>query len=149
MSAVREDVHIHAASRDVYAHIAALDRHAEWLPRSFDAVEASGDTIAFRLALPLHSAGTRLAVREAEPHTRLLLSSNGDGDSALHSLEWALHVEGPSSVHVTVEAVYERAGGLLGGLLESVLHRPLRRQALRDALWRLKQRCERRGASDA
>jgi hypothetical protein len=48
-------------------------------------------------------------------------------------------------VHVTVEAEYRPAAGLLGGLLEPVLHRPLRQQALRDVVWRLKQVAEGRG----
>ena len=147
MPCVREDRHRRAAPAGVYRRIAALDTLAEWLPPVFREVEASGRALAFRLELPLYSERAELAVETDDAPALFVLAGNGeDGAGALDSLTWALHAEGEHNVHLTLEAVYTPATGLLGWLLEPALHRPLRRQALRDALWRLKQVAEGRGS---
>ena len=146
MPFVREDIHIRAVSAEVYGRISALDTIAEWLPPVFSGVEAGGRSLAFRLALPLHSERAALDVATDDPPALFVLAGHGeDGAGALDSLTWALHAEGERNVHLTLEAAYTPAAGLLGWLLEPSLHRPLRRQALRDALWRLKQVAEGRG----
>ena len=146
MPFVREDIHIRATPADVYRRISALDTVAEWLPPIFRGVEASGRALTFRLALPLHGERAELDIEtDDQPALFVLAGREEDGAGALDSLTWALHAEGERNVHLTLEAGYTPAAGLLGWLLEPALHRPLRRQALRDALWRLKQVAEGRG----
>lgn len=140
MRHIREDVHIHAPAGEIFEHIGALDATPAWLPPSFRDARIEGDTLAFRLALPLLDREARLGVAEHQPPAALSLRhqhSNGV-HPAVEAFDWALHQENANNVHVTAEFAYERAGGPLGSLLEVALHAPLRRQALRDALWRLK-----------
>lgn len=138
---IREDVHIHASGADVYARLVDLGRAGEWLAPTFRALTVTGeDAFSFSLALPLRTEQARL--RRDRSETEALTFVGRDG-GALRALTWAFHQEGPRDVHLTVEARYEPAGGVLGSLLEPLLHRPHRTQALRDTLWKLKQLSER------
>lgn len=149
MASVREDIHVRASIEDVFARLAPLERCREWLPEAFRDAEAGDGTLSFRLALPFDSRASELAIAtdEAPAYLELRPVEASGGARALDGLTWALHMEGPHQVHVTVEAAYTPAAGFLGGLLEPVLHRPLRQQALRDAVWRLKQVAEEQGPS--
>jgi hypothetical protein len=150
MASVREDIHVRASIDEVFARLAPLERCGEWLPAAFREADATGGTLSFRLALPLDSRIAELTIHADERPAYLelrALPAGEDDAPALDGLTWALHVEGPRHVHVTVEAAYTPAPGFLGGLLEPAIHRPLRRQALRDAVWRLKQVAEGRGPS--
>ncbi len=157
MSAIREDVHIHAAAPVVYERLAELESLGAWLPEPFREVRAEGERCAFELALPLRTERARLRVTEAAaPHALTLTavcaaagasSANGKGTSrasasAIDSLHWRLQPEGRGEVHVTVAAGYRAPGGIVGPLLDLLLYRPHRRQALRNALWRLKRLVE-------
>lgn len=140
MRYIREDVHIHAPAAEIFERLAALEAPPAWLPPSFREARIEGDTLAFRLSLPLLDRESHLAVAERQAPTALSLReqhSNG-AHPAVEAFDWALHQENANNVHVTAEFAYEPAGGPLGSLLEMALHAPLRRQALRDALWRLK-----------
>ena len=148
MTAIREDVHIHAEAPAVYRRLAELESLGEWLPERFRDVRAEGERCAFTLALPLRTESARLCVADAaEPHTLVLADdatagSNGAGDPAIKSLRWELQPEGRGEVHVTLAAGYRVPGGIAGPLLDLLLFRPQRRQALRDTLWQLKQLVE-------
>ncbi len=159
MTAIREDVHIHAEAPAVYRRLAELEALAEWLPERFRDVRAEGERCAFTLALPLRAEGARLRVEGgAEPYTLTLVTDtgplgratalggeNGAGPTpAIESLRWELQPEGRGEVHVTLAAGYRVPGGIAGPLLDLLLFRPQRRQALRDALWRLKHLVEAR-----
>ncbi len=153
---IREDVHIHASADEVYGLLASLRSHGQWLPRTFRGVEANGDELSFELSLPLRREQARLSVTAGEAPVLLVLTSGrdaehgaGNGAGPFASLAWALHSEAAGEVHVTLEAEYRPAGGLVGSLLEPLLYYPLRRQAFRDALWRLKLFVERRDGSSA
>jgi hypothetical protein len=147
MAILREDIHVRAAIAEVFEHVATLEDSVAWLPGSFRDLEASGETLSFRLALPFDArhASMRVTTDEGPAFLELRPDESTEGAPALDGLRWALFEEGPRQVHVTIEAEYRPAGGLLGGLLEPVLHRPLRQQALRDVVWRLKQVAEGRG----
>jgi len=134
---LREDVHIHASPGDVYDHLFCLDAGRMWLPPAFSDIDASANALSFALALPMRTERARLTVATDEPPTYLEFAA-ADGPGSIELLAWALNPEGARDVHVTVEAGYQPAGGVLGWLLELAVHRPLRRQAFRDALWRLK-----------
>lgn len=144
MAAVREDVHIRASARAVFDRLANLERSPEWLPPSFRDANAEDGRLDFEFPLPLDRREAHLAIAEQEPPSflRLAAVTENGAAGAVQSLSWALHVESPQNVHVTVEMAYQPSTSLLGGLLEAVIYAPLRRQALRDALWRLKQVCE-------
>ena len=148
MGRIREDVHIHASAGETFARLEAIERYGEWLPRSFrDVAGESGAQARLDgvLALPLRSERVRLEVAEREP-SQLLLFRSADGErGAFRTLSWVLSVEGPSDVHLLVEATYTPAGGLAGALLDLLVQRAHRRQALRDAVWRLKQLLEGEG----
>ena len=153
---IREDVHIHASAEEVYGLLASLRSHAQWLPRTFRSVEADGDELSFELSLLLRREQVRLSVTAGEAPTLLVLTSGRDagngavpGAGPFASLAWALHPEAAGEVHVTLEAEYRAAGGLVGALLEPLLYYPLRRQAFRHALWRLKLFVERGDGSSA
>jgi hypothetical protein len=153
---IREDVHIHASAEEVYELLASLHSHGRWLPRTFRGVEANGDELSFELSLPLRREQARLSVTAGEAPTLLVLASGrdaeqgaGNGVGPFASLTWALHSEAAGEVHVTLEAEYRPAGGVVGALLEPLLYYPLRRQAFRDALWRLKLFVERHDGSSA
>ena len=149
MTRIREHVHIHASADRVYGQLSAFHRHGEWLPPAFHHFTANGREVSFELALPLRRERARLSVT-AEQAPLLLALERGDGAAndagSLESLTWALHAEAAGEVHLTVEAVYQPAGGAPGALLEPLLYGPLRRQAFRDALWRLKLLIEGRAA---
>ena len=146
MNRIREDVNLHATPHDVHARLAALDTLGEWLPPQFSAVPSADGELWFELAMPLRRERARLAVAEDEPPWLLALThADGVDGRTLTALTWALHAESPREVHLTLEAEYEPAAGVLGSLLEPVLYEPLRRQAFRDALWRLKHVVEAAG----
>lgn len=147
MATLREDIHVRADIDEVFAHLTALEACVAWLPASFRDLEASGGALSFRLALPFDGrrAALRIEIDEAPTFLELRPDASIHATPALDGLRWALFAEGPRQVHVTLEAEYRPAAGLLGGMLEPVLHRPLRQQALRDVVWRLKQVAEGRG----
>ncbi len=147
MTHLREHVHIHASADEVYGRLAALEEHRRWLPSAFRGVVATRDSLSFDLRLPLRRDRARLAVTGDEAPALLVLERDGveGGAGSIHSLTWALHVEAPREVHLTLEVAYHPAGGALGSLLEVALHRRLRQQAFREALWRLKLLIERGG----
>ena len=149
MAAVREDIHIRAEAAAVFERVADLEAALEWLPPSFRDPSAENDRLDFALPLPLDRREAHLTIADREPPSFLRLAATGENGSvgAVESLAWALHVESPQNVHVTVEMAYAPSTSLLGGLLEAAIHAPMRRQALRDALWRLKQVCEGREPS--
>ena len=134
MTALREDVHIHAEAAAVYALLAApgsLDRALPELLRGPDA--PGGIPTPFRI------------LRAEEPRLLTIAPESEGGRWAspdIESLHWDLQPEGRGEVHVTLAVGYRPAGGLTGPLLDLLLHRPRRRQALRNALWRLKRRVE-------
>lgn len=150
MTAIREDVHIHAEAPAVYRRLAELESLGEWLPERFRDIRAEGERCAFTLALPLRTEGARLRVATAtEPYALTLADENADDGrangarpAAIESLHWELQPEGRGEVHVTLAAGYRAPGGIAGPLLDLLLFRPHRRQALRDALWRLKRLVE-------
>ena len=144
MRRLREDVHIHGLPGDVYGHLFCLDGARAWLPPAFTAIEAGANALSFALTLPMRTERARLTVATDEPPTYLEFAA-ADGPGGIELLAWALNPEGARDVHVTVEAGYQPAGGVLGWLLEETVHRPLRRQAFRDALWRLKLLVEGQG----
>jgi len=129
-------VHIHAPAADVYGRLRSGAGHQRWLPPAFADFEHTGDELGFALTLPLRTERTRLQVTVEEPPGLIELSPMDGG--SIGGLAWALNVEGPREVHLTMELAYKPAGGPLGWVLEESVHRPLRRQALRDTLWRLK-----------
>ncbi len=154
MTAIREDVHIHAEAPSVYRRLAALETLGEWLPERFRDVRAEGERCTFTLALPLRTEIARLRISTTrEPYALTLTAdptgagaggaalagANGAGISVIESLHWELQPEGRGEVHVTLAAGYRAPGGIAGPLLDLVLYRPHRRQALRDALWQLKR----------
>ena len=137
----RQDVHIHASGVDVYRRLADLPGHGDWLAHHFhDFAVHDEDVVSFVLALPGRAESARLRRDRAETEA-LSFVAHGEGD--VSALTWAFHQEGTRDVHLTVEARYQRAGGLFGPLLELLLHRPYRTQALRETLWNLKQLVER------
>lgn len=135
LRSLREDVHIHANIEDVYARLDAVA--GEWWPPAFSDIAAADGALAFSLGLPGRRERASL-VRTAEERPRFLeYSANGAG-GAVHRLAWAIELESPTEVHVSVELVYEPAGGAFGWMMEESTQRPARTQALRDMLWRLK-----------
>ena len=134
MTAIREDVHIHADAAAVYALLAAPESLDETLPELLGGPDAGGGIrTPFRI------------VRAEEPRLLTIAPGREGGRGArpdIESLHWDLQPEGRGEVHVTLAVGYPPAGGLTGPLLDLLLHRPRRRQALRDALWRLKRRME-------
>lgn len=134
MTAIREDVHIHAEAAAVYSLLAAPGSLDETLPELLRGPDASGGIrTPFRI------------LRAEEPRLLTIAPGSEGGRTAppdIESLHWDLQPEGRGEVHVTLAAGYRPAGGLTGPLLDLLLHRPRRRQALRDALWRLKRRVE-------
>lgn len=137
--AVREDVHIHAEPPAIQRRILALDAYEDWLGPAFRAYTADGEGFAFNLVLPTRTESGRLRRAGIEAGAVTFLR---DGDGVYESITWAMHVENAHEVHLTVEATYRPAGGLVGGFLETLFHRPHRAQALRDALWNLKHLVE-------
>ncbi len=154
MTAIREDVHIHAEAPEVVRRLTALESLGEWLPERFRDVRAEGERCAFTLALPLRTEVARLRIASArEPYALTLATDtaigraalagvNGSGVPAIESLHWELQPEGRGEVHVTLATGYRAPGGIAGPLLDLLIYRPHRRQALRDALWRLKHLVE-------
>jgi len=134
---LREDVHVHAASDAVYALLRQAEQRARWLGPTVAELAQHGDMLAFRIALPLRSERAQLALAVDEAPRLLVYAANG-APTALSAVTWVLRAEGAAEVHVSMEAGYTPAAGLLGWVLEEALHRPHRRQALRDSLWRLK-----------
>ena len=134
MTAIREDVHIHAEAAAVYSLLAAPGSLDETLPELLRGPDASGGIrTPFRI------------LRAEEPRLLTIAPGSEGGRTAppdIESLHWDLQPEGRREVHVTLAVGYRPAGGLTGPLLDLLLHRPRRRQALRDALWRLKRRVE-------
>ncbi|MSQ31146.1 MAG: hypothetical protein EXR64_03850 [Dehalococcoidia bacterium] len=144
--AIREDVHIHAEPAAIRRRILALASYTEWLGPAFRGYTADDEGFAFHLALPARTEGARLRRADIEDGAVTFVR---DGEGAFESLTWALHAESAHEVHLTLEAAYRPAGGLLGAFLETLFHRPHRAQALRDALWRLKHLVEAEHASAA
>ena len=142
--AVREDVHIHAEPAVIQRRILALESYEEWLGTAFRAYTADDEGFAFTLALPARTEEGHL--RRAGIETGAVTFAR-DGDGAIESITWAMHVENAREVHLTVEAAYRPAGGLLGAFMETLFHRPHRAQAFRDALWHLKHLVEAERAS--
>jgi hypothetical protein len=140
MEWIREDVHIHASYHALHDRVLDLGSHPDWLAGEFQDFSCQPDACSFTLALPFRSEEANLR-RAGEDGNAISYVREGDG--AIDALTWAIHEEGPREVHLTVEARYEPADGLLGPLLEVLLHRPRRAQALRDSLWNLKQVIER------
>jgi uncharacterized membrane protein len=155
VTAIREEVHIHAEAPAVYRRLTALESLGEWLPECFRDVRAEGERCAFTLALPLRTEVARLRIARLriasarEPYALTLATdtaivraalagANGSGVPAIESLHWELQPEGRGEVHVTLATGYRAPGGIAGPLLDLLIYRPHRRQALRDALWRLK-----------
>lgn len=136
---LRDDIHIHAVPAEVRARLADPTTYDEWLSTHVRDFSADTEGMRFNLALPGRIEPVRLR-REplADPY---LVAYVRDGDSAVDSITWALHVEGAHEVHVTVELAYRAAGGL-SAILEPLVHRAHRLQALRDSLWALKHRAE-------
>ena len=132
---LREDVHIHASIEDVYARLDAVA--GEWWPPAFSAVAAADGTLEFSLGLPGRRERASL-IRTAEERPRFLEYTANGGGNPVHRLAWAIERESATEVHVSVELVYEPAGGAFGWMLEESAQRPARTQALRDMLWRLK-----------
>ncbi len=134
MTAIREDVHIHAEAAAVYALLAAPGSLDQTLPELLGGPDARGGTrTPFRI------------LRAEEPRLLTIAPESEGGRWAppdIESLHWDLQPEGRGEVHVTLAVGYRPAGGLTGPLLDLLLHRPRRRQVLRDALWRLKRRVE-------
>ena len=141
LSNVREDVHIHAPYTVVRDRLLAISKHEEWLGQHFRDYEASGDTLAFTLALPGRTEAGRLTVDDSDPFGVRFARNGAGGEIA--ELNWAIHVETARDVHLTVEAVFEPRRGLLGPILELAVLRPQRTQALRESIWNLKQLIER------
>jgi hypothetical protein len=139
---IREDVHIHASYEALHARVADPAGHADWLSGQFRDFECERDACSFTLALPFRAEDARLRRDSDEPGSVAYVR---EGDGQIEALTFAIHPEGPAEVHLTIEARYRPAGGILGPLLEVLLHRPQRTQALRDSLWNLKQIAEREG----
>lgn len=142
MTSVREDVHIHAGLPDVHRHVSDPEALAAVLSHHFRDVEADDDSLAFTLMLPTRRESASLRRGGAE---RGAVTYARDGEGAIHSVTWAIHVESPRECHVTVEVIYRPLGGPHGAVLETLVHRPHRTQALRESLWALKHAIERNG----
>ncbi len=127
-------MHIHATAEAVFARLRASGQ-GDWFGEAFSRPSENGG-LTFDLAMPFRRERAQLAVTRDDAPSLLVMAADGDhGD--ICSLSWALHAEAAGEVHLTVEAAYRPAGGLLA-LLEPLLYAPRRRQAFRDALWRLK-----------
>ncbi|MDA0270586.1 MAG: SRPBCC family protein [Chloroflexi bacterium] len=143
---LRDDIHLHAAAAEVRARLADPTTYDEWLSTQIRDFVADTEGMQFTLGLPGRAEPVRL---RREPHgDPYLVTYVRDGDSSVESLTWALHVEGATECHVTVELAYRAAGGL-AGVLEPLVHRPHRLQALRDSLWRFKHHIQESLSLDA
>ncbi len=138
-TAVREDVHIHAALPEIHRHVADPGALAGVLSHHFHDIEADDDCITFTLSLPTRREVGQLR-RHGSERGAVTYTHAGTGD--ISSMTWALHMESARECHVTVEVVYRPQRGPHGMLLETLVHRPHRAQALRDSLWALKHQIE-------
>lgn len=139
LEAVREDVHIHVEPAAIQRRILAIASYEDWLGPAFRGFTADDEGFTFTLSLPTRTERGRLRRAGIEAGAVTFVR---DSDGAYESLTWAQHVEGPREVHLTVEATYRPATGLIGAFLETLFHRPHRTQALRESLWNLKHLLE-------
>lgn len=144
MRSFREDVHIHAASSQVFARLADFERLSEWLPAAFRGIEHDPWRLRFDLDVPGRSEAADLCVEQSQTPELLQLASTDGRASSIAELTWLISAESGRESHLSVETHYHPAGGPFGPLLDLTLHRPHRRQAFRDALWRLKLLIEER-----
>ena len=141
MASVREDVHVHVAADELRPLLEDPRAFDAWLAPQFSGLSVDQSQWSLELALPgrREQITLRAAAGQADGS---LVYERADPASTFAVLSMALFAEGPREVHLTVEAEYDPASGLLGSILEPLVHRPHRAQALRDSLWRLKEHAE-------